>query len=86
MFYFHKWSWLVFEWYAQGLQPFIQSQTINCHNTVLTQYCEIWMNVQLSNFMLILAIDGWDISCKIAPRWMLLDLTNEKSILVQVMA
>ena len=30
--------------------------------------------------------DGWGISCKIALRWMPLDLTNEKSTLVQVMA
>ena len=30
--------------------------------------------------------DGWGISCKIALRWMPLDLTNDKSTLVQVMA
>ena len=30
--------------------------------------------------------DGWGISCKIALRWMPLDLTDDKSILVQVMA
>ena len=30
--------------------------------------------------------DGWGISCKIAPRWMPLDLTDDKSTLVQVMA
>ena len=30
--------------------------------------------------------DGWDISCKIAFRWMPLNLTDDKSILVQVMA
>ena len=36
--------------------------------------------------MLISMTDGWDISCKIALRWMPLDLTDDKSTLVQVMA
>ena len=31
-------------------------------------------------------IDGWGISCEIAPIWMSLDLNDEKSTLVQVMA
>ena len=31
-------------------------------------------------------IGGWGISCKIAFRWMSLDLTDDKSALVQVMA
>ena len=30
--------------------------------------------------------DGWGISCKIALRWMPLDLTDDKSTLIQVMA
>ena len=34
----------------------------------------------------ILAIDGWDISHEISSRWMSLDLTDDKSTLVQVMA
>ena len=37
-------------------------------------------------FMLILVIDDWCISCEIAVRWMSLDLTDDKSTLVQVMA
>ena len=37
-------------------------------------------------FKLISVTDGWDISCKIALRWMPLDLTEDKSTLVQVMA
>ena len=37
-------------------------------------------------FKLILMIDGWSISCEIILRWMSLDLTDEKSTLVQVMA
>ena len=31
-------------------------------------------------------IDGWVISCELALRWMSLDLTDDKSTLVQVMA
>ena len=31
-------------------------------------------------------IGGWDISCEIALKWMPLDLTDDKSTLVQVMA
>ena len=31
-------------------------------------------------------IDSWDISCELALRWMSLDLTDDKSTLVQVMA
>ena len=37
-------------------------------------------------FKLISVTDAWGISCKIALRWMPLDLTNDKSTLVQVMA
>ena len=37
-------------------------------------------------FKLISVTDGWCISCKIALRWMPLDLTNDKPTLVQVMA
>ena len=37
-------------------------------------------------FKLILVIDDWDISCEIALRGFSLDLTDDKSTLVQVMA
>ena len=37
-------------------------------------------------FKLISATGGWGLSCKIALRWMPLDLTDDKSTLVQVMA
>ena len=36
-------------------------------------------------FKLISVTDGWGISCKIALRWIPLDLTDDKSTLVQVM-
>ena len=38
------------------------------------------------NFKLILIINVWGISCEIAHRWFSLDLTNDRSTLVQVMA
>ena len=38
------------------------------------------------SFMLILVIDDWCISSEIAIRWMLLDFTDDKSTLIQVMA
>ena len=37
-------------------------------------------------FKRILVIDGWGISCKIALMWLSLDLTDDQSALVQVMA
>ena len=37
-------------------------------------------------FKKILVIDGWGISCEIAPIWMSLDFTDDQSTLVQVMA
>ena len=43
-------------------------------------------NLRLLIFKLISVTDGWGISCKIALRWMPLDLTDNKSTFVQVMA
>ena len=37
-------------------------------------------------FKLNLVVNGWGISCETAVRWMSLDLTDDKSTLVQVMA
>ena len=37
-------------------------------------------------FIWIIVIDGWGISCEIAPIWMSLDFTDDQSTLVQVMA
>ena len=37
------------------------------------------------SFKLILVIIGWGISCEIVLIWMSLDLTDDKSTLVQVM-
>ena len=35
---------------------------------------------------LTLVTDGWNISCEIVPRWMSVDLTDDKSTMVQAMA
>ena len=43
-------------------------------------------NVRWIIFKLILVIDSWCVSCEIALRWISLDLTDDKSTLVQVMA
>ena len=43
-------------------------------------------NFRLVRWMLILAIDGQCLSCEIDIRWLSLDLTAEKSTVVQVMA
>ena len=37
-------------------------------------------------FQIISVIDGWGIACEVALRWISLDLTDDKSTLVQVMA
>ena len=42
-------------------------------------------NLRLVIFKLTLVNGGWGISCKIAHRWLSLDLTDDKSTLVQVM-
>ena len=43
-------------------------------------------NLRYVIFKRILVIDGWGISCEIAPIWMSLDSTDDQSTLVQVMA
>ena len=43
-------------------------------------------NLRKVIFKLILMIGGWGIFCKIALKWMSMDLTDDKSTLVQVMA
>ena len=47
---------------------------------------EILMKFQIINLQLTLVIDGWCISCEIALRWLLLDLNDDKSTSVQLMA
>ena len=40
----------------------------------------------MGNFQANLVMDGWGISSEIALRWMSLDLTDDKSTLVRVVA
>ena len=54
------------------------------HNSLNPERYE-W-NYSKAIFKLNLVIDGWCISCEIALRWLTLNLTDGKSILVQVMA
>ena len=37
----------------------------------------IWLKFQISNFQDELVIDGWSISCDIALKWLLQDLTDD---------
>ena len=48
-----------------------------------TRYSGTWLYLI---FQTISVIDGWVISCELALRWMSLDLTDDKSTLVQIMA
>ena len=47
---------------------------------------EIRTKFYICNFKWILVIDGWGISCEIALIWMSLDVTDDQSTLVQVLA
>ena len=44
------------------------------------------LNFRWVMLKIILVIDGWGISCEITLRWMSLDLSYDKSTLIQVMA
>ena len=68
-----------------------------CYDMRLHDIHSVWALNSLStgrveqNFRLVISrvisvTDGWCVSCKIALRWMPLDLTDDKSTLVQVMA
>ena len=61
--------------------PFQQPHPIN----LLTPRRFEW-NFRKVIFQVILLIVGWVITCEIAFRWLALDLTNDKSTLVQVVA
>ena len=65
-------SWNVFTWHDTQFKGF----------NSLGDFNEILEVIP----MLISVIDGWGISCEIAPRWMSLHLSDDKSTLVQVMA
>ena len=60
-------------------------QAITCTINSLAPGKFEW-NFRYLIFQIISVIDGWVISCELALRWMSLDLTDDKSTLVQVMA
>ena len=56
------------------------------HNDLTHLPLRVWIEFYIIVFMLILVIDGWDISWEIALRWMPLNLADHKSKSIQVMA
>ena len=52
----------------------------------LNQCWKFEWNFRYLIFQIISVTDGWVISCELALKWMSLDLTDDKSTLVQVMA
>ena len=68
---FSEWTQLYYEW---------------CSHFNSLAPSRFWLNFRWVIFKQILVIDGWGISYEIALRWMPLDLTDDKSTLVQVMA
>ena len=72
--YFHSHDTLIWKWVV-GFK--------NINSFALHRIQWNFREVHLKLFLL---IDGTRIPCEIAPRWMALDFTNEKSSLVQVMA
>ena len=60
------------------------SSSLNSFNSLASGKSE-W-NFRHLIFQITSVVDGWGIPCELAFRWMSLDLTDEKSTLVQVMA
>ena len=86
---------------AEAQCPVIMSQAICSHSADLLQFLLLhgsgsslksltpgkfeWY-FRYQTFQIISVINGWGISCELALRWTSLDLTDDKSTLVQVMA
>ena len=79
--------WLLMAWWCKdpGPQQAFQQTFQHQKNSSLAPRSFKW-NFRQVIFKLISVTDGWGISCEIAHRWMLRDLTDDKLILVQVMA
>ena len=65
---------------------FLAYQVISCHGINPLAPGGFEWNFTRVILILILVIGGWVISCEFAVRWMLLDIIDDKSTLVQVMA
>ena len=78
-------QFFVFTWLTSP-EKFVDSTTwaTNMFNSLVPGRFE-W-NLKQIIFKLILVTDDWDISCGIALRWFSLDVTDDKSTLVQAMA
>ena len=79
---------LFFQWVAQTYMIRVPGYLSQQWHAPLTHWPlgEISIKSQKIIFKLILVTDGCDISSKIALRWKSLDLSDDKSTLVQVMA
>ena len=64
----------------------LHNMSLCCLNSLAPGRFQITCNFRLVIFKLTLVNGGWGISYEIALRWMPLDLTDDKSTLVQVMA
>ena len=88
--------WVTREAGAYLAGPLLQQ----CSYCIFAKWCHTYLNWNVNSlapgkfewnfrhviFKKILVIDVWDISCEIALIWMTLDLTDDQSTLVQVMA
>ena len=72
-------------WFMFCLNHCTTAWNIICFNSLAPEKFE-WNFRYLLIFQIISVIDGWVISCELVLRWMSLDLTDDKSTLVQVMA
>ena len=88
----HMWNHSVLHasWSSWTSSPLVHwSQNAWCHpNQILNSLApgKFELNFRYLILQIISVIDGWRISCELALRWMSLDLTDDKSKLVQVMA
>ena len=64
----------------------VMTDSYHSSNNDLLPLGKFEWNFRYFIFLIISVIDGWGISCDLALRWMSLDLTDDKSTLVQVMA
>ena len=75
-------AWLTkFGWRLVRLETHIRRTTSCVNSSALRDLIEIWISIFQSK----LVIYGWGSFCKIALRWVSLDLTDDKSTLVQGM-
>ena len=71
--------------HLEGLKFAPKKHTVQVNFNSLAPVKFEW-NFRCLIFQIISVIDGWGISCELTLRWMSLDLTDDKSALVQVMA